>query len=117
MTDHEVRESLFPAFNRLVEKNEGLISDCRLVQAMLCDTTEIDTEPDNLRREMEIISELSRKAIYENAGTIQNQSEFQERNNRYLSRHRQTMEQAEVRKGANLNELPSPKYDTNLYRT
>ena len=49
MTEDEVRESLFPAFNRLVEKCEGLISDCRLIQAMLCDTTEIDTEPDNLR--------------------------------------------------------------------
>lgn len=117
MTEDEVKESLFPAFNRLVEKREGLISDCRLVQAMLCDTTEIDTEPDNLRREMEIISELSRKAICENARTAQNRFAFMERNNSYLSRHRQAMEQAEVRKGANLNELPSPKYDTNLYRT
>jgi len=48
-----------------------------------------------LHREIEVITELSRKAIYENARTAVNQSEWSERNNGYLDRHRQASERVD----------------------
>ena len=44
---------------------------------------------------MEVTTELSRKAIFENARTTQNQSEFNERNNGYLERLRVDHERME----------------------
>jgi DNA invertase Pin-like site-specific DNA recombinase len=40
----------------------------------------IDAELAELRREIEVVAELSRKAIYENARTAQRQTDFNERN-------------------------------------
>ena len=44
---------------------------------------------------MEITTELSRKAIFENARTTQDQDEFNERNNGYLERLRNDHERIE----------------------
>jgi hypothetical protein len=72
-----------------MENRDGLIEDCRLAQFTLCDTTATDAELADLRSEIEVVAELSRKAIYENARTAQSQTDFNERNNGYLERHRQ----------------------------
>lgn len=74
---------------------DGLIEDCRLAQNVLCDTMAIDTELAELFREIEVVTELSRKAIYENARTAVNQTEWTERNNAYLDRHRRASEQVD----------------------
>jgi hypothetical protein len=52
----------------------------------------MDSELDELNRELEVVAELSRKAIYENAHVAINQSEWPERNNGYLERHRKALE-------------------------
>jgi hypothetical protein len=84
------------AFNRLMEIRDGLIEDCRLAQGVLCDTTAIDTELTELRSEIDVVTELSRKAIYENARTAVNQTEWAKRNNSYLERHRKASERVDV---------------------
>ncbi|MDR3355787.1 MAG: hypothetical protein LBO04_01195 [Spirochaetaceae bacterium] len=71
-----------------MENRDGLIEDCRMAQSALCDATAIDAELAELRREVEVIAELSRKAIYESARTAVKQAEFTERNNGHLERHR-----------------------------
>lgn len=71
---------------------DNLIEDCRLAQTVLCDTAAIDGELDELQREIEVVTELSRKAIYENARTTVDQSKWSERNNSYLERHRKATE-------------------------
>jgi site-specific DNA recombinase len=74
---------------------DGLIEDCRLSQNVLCDTTAIDTELSELFREIEVVTELSRKAIYENARSAVDQTEWAERNNAYLERHRKASERVD----------------------
>ena len=69
--------------------------DCRLAQDVLCHTSDIDAELAEVRSELEVVSELSRKAIYENVRTAMSQSEWSERNNSYLERHRQASHQLE----------------------
>jgi len=58
-----------------MKSHDGLIEDCRLAQGVLCDTTAIDAELAELRSEIEVVTELSRKAIYENSRTAVNQTE------------------------------------------
>ncbi|NLV59938.1 MAG: hypothetical protein GXY67_14415 [Clostridiales bacterium] len=88
-------ERFLAAFYQLMHNRDGLIEDCRLTQNVLCDTTAIDTELAELIREIEVVTELSRKAIYENARSAADQTEWTERNNAYLERHRKASEQVD----------------------
>lgn len=88
-------KDVLSAFNTLMASRDGLIEDCRLAQAVLCDISAIDAKLAELRREIEVVTELSRKAIYENARTAVNQSEWSEHNNAYLERHRQASERVD----------------------
>jgi len=92
VTEEEVKVKFIQAFNSILEYREELIANCHLAQESICDYTDIDVELDALRREMEVVAELSRKAIYENAHTVINQEEWHERNNGYLERHRMASE-------------------------
>ncbi len=95
ITEEVIKERFLDAFNQLMHNRDGLIEDCRLAQNVLCDTTAIDTELTELFREIEVVTELSRKAIYENARSAVDQKEWTERNNAYLERHRKASEQVD----------------------
>jgi len=71
---------------------EQLLTNCRLAQSYLCDCSKIDAELEKLRQEIEAVTELSTKAIYENARVVVSQDEWSERNNSYLARHRKATE-------------------------
>jgi len=94
ITEDDIKARFLTAFNSLMSNHDGLIEDCRLAQGVLCDTTAIDTELSELRREIEVVTELARKVIYENARTAVNQTEWAKRNNSYLERHRKASERA-----------------------
>jgi hypothetical protein len=76
------------AINGMAENREHLIADCRAAKEILCDCKAIIAEIAELEREVEVTTELSRKAIFENAHTAQNQAEWSRRNNSYLERQR-----------------------------
>ena len=92
ITEEEIKSKFLQAFNRLMSSREELIEDCRLAQGVLCDTTAIDAQLTDLHNEIEVVTELSRKAIFENAHKAVNQTEWTERNNTYLNRHRKASE-------------------------
>lgn len=92
-----------------MDNRDTLIEDCRLAQTVLCDTTAIDTELSELRSEIEVVTELSRKAIYENARTAVNQSEWTERNSAYLDRHRRATERVDELEAAKRERLGKSK--------
>jgi len=96
VTEDEVTQKFIEAFNSILGYREELISNCRLAQSVLCDCLESDAELDELYREIEVMAELSRKAIYENAHVAVNQNEWHEKNNGYLERHRMATERAAV---------------------
>lgn len=76
----------------MFEYSDELIANCRLAQKTLCDCSDIDAELDELHREIEVVAELSRKAIYENAHAAIDQDEWNDRNNGYIERHRKATE-------------------------
>ena len=92
LTEDEIKQKFLAAFNSLMGDRDELISNCRLAQNILCDYKEIDTELDELQREIKVVTELSRKAIHDNARVAQSQEKFNERNNGYLDRYRKAMD-------------------------
>lgn len=95
ITEEEIKARFLHAFNRLMSNRDGLIEDCRLAQGVLCDTAAIEIELTELCNEIEVVTELSRKAIFENAHKAVNQTEWAERNNAYLDRHRKASERVD----------------------
>jgi len=95
ITEEVIKERFLAAFNQLMHNRDELIEDCRLAQNVFCDTTAIDTELAELFREIEVVTELSRKAIYENARSAVDQKEWTERNNAYLERHHKASKQVD----------------------
>jgi len=83
LTEDEIERRFFEAFNTLMGGREELLDNCRLARQTLCDCAAIDKEIAELRRESEVVSQLARKNIYENARTGINQDE----NTDYLQRY------------------------------
>lgn len=88
LIEEELKDRFLTAFNNLMSNREELLENCRLVISTLCDSSGIEAEITETRRELEVVSELSRKAIHENASSIIDQKVFNERNNAYLERFR-----------------------------
>jgi site-specific DNA recombinase len=88
LTEDEIKQRFLEAFNILMGSRDELLANCRLAQEVLCDCSAIKTELAELHREIEVVSELTRKSIYENARFTINQDEFNERHKGYMERHR-----------------------------
>jgi len=88
LTEDEIKQRFLAAFNILMDSRDELLANCRLAQEVLCDCSAIETELAELRREIEVVSELTRKCIYENARFTVNQDEFNEQHRGYMERHR-----------------------------
>ena len=78
-TETELKERFLSAYNSLYENRENLLEDCQLIQQTLTDCSEIDTEISQLREEIEVVAELTRKCIVENSNTALNQEEYNAR--------------------------------------
>ena len=92
VTEDEIKEKFIEVFNSLKEYRKELIANCQLAEETLCDFSKIDEELTDLHREIEIVLELSRKAIHKNARTAINQEDWNEQNNRYFQRHKKATE-------------------------
>ena len=92
-----------------MSNRSGLIEDCRLAQGILCNTSAIDAELVELLSEIEVVAELSRKAILENARTTVNQTEWLERNTSYLERHHKASERVNELEAAKRERLGKTK--------
>lgn len=106
VSEEEIKRKFVIAFNTLFDDKEEIIANCEMAARILTDTTEIELERDSQMRELEIISELIRKLVQENAAAAHDQSEYLNTYNGYVYRYNQATqklkeleEQALVKKG------------------
>jgi len=92
LTEDEIIQRFLTAFNILMGSRDELLTNCRLAQEVLCNCSAIEIELAELQREIEVVSELTRKSIYENARFGVNQDEFNERHQGYMERHLEATE-------------------------
>ena len=85
--EKDIKILFLRAFGKLMAGREHILEDIQLVQAALCDCTELDTQQATLAEEMEIVGELIRQCIEENTIKVQNQEEYMERYERHTRRY------------------------------
>lgn len=83
-------------YNSLFENREALLEDCRLIQQTLSDCSEINIEISELREEIEVVAELTRKCIAENSNTALNQEEYNARYESLVERYNRATDRLEV---------------------
>ena len=82
-----IKEKFISACNRLFENHDEIFENCRMMQNLLTDCTEIDEKQQTVLQELEVVSELTRKYITENSRTAQNQDEYNAHYNALVERY------------------------------
>lgn len=67
VTEEEIKDRFISAFNRIISSKKPYIKACKTAKQALTDTTAIDAEMADLLREIEVVSELTRKCIEKNS--------------------------------------------------
>ena len=94
-----IKEEFVKAVNILLCGKEQILEDCRLMQATLSDCSGIDTEIGSLREELEVVTELTRRCIEDNAHSAQNQEEYEARYNGLVERYEKAKARLEELRG------------------
>lgn len=87
LTEEEIKNRFLKAFNSIITSKEPYIKACKIAKKAVTDTSKIDAEMNNLLREIEVVSELTRKYIEKNSSVAQNQEEFNSKYSDYVSRY------------------------------
>ena len=67
--EQEVYDRFLRAYNALLVNRESLLKDCEAMLRFLTDNSGLETELETLRNEQEVVAELTRKLVTENAST------------------------------------------------
>lgn len=91
--EDELKERFVNAYNKLISDHEDILEDCRLMQEVVSDCTDIDEKLNDLYEEIEVVTELTRKAVEQNSTQSLNQQEYMNRYNNYLKRYEKLKKQ------------------------
>ena len=86
-TEDQIKDRFVAAVNQLLKHQDAVIENCEQVRDALTDCTQIDDEIEQLIREIEVVTELTRKCVEENSHIAQNQVEYQMRYDEYCGRY------------------------------
>lgn len=87
MYEDDIKELFVVALSKLLVDREALLEDGRLIRHELMDTAAIDTECEELLREMDVVAELIQKCVNKNAVQTIDQEEYINRYNSLVERH------------------------------
>ena len=87
ISESEVKRRFLAAYNRLITNKDAVIAACVEAKDILTDTTKIEKEMTELKSEINVVAELTRKCINENSSSAQNQEEFTEKYNGYVEKY------------------------------
>ena len=79
LTEANIQAAFLIAVNRILGKREEIIEAYHEVMEALTDTTDLDTEREQLQSECEVVMGLIRKVIEDNAQKAMDQAEYEEK--------------------------------------
>lgn len=79
LTEAEIQQRFLKAFNRLLDERTFILEDTAAIMEQLTATADLEAKAENLREEMDVVSELIRQAIEQNASMTMDQAEFEQR--------------------------------------
>jgi DNA invertase Pin-like site-specific DNA recombinase/outer membrane murein-binding lipoprotein Lpp len=85
-----IQQKFLFAYNQLMENHEGVISDCNQIRNLVSDCTELDAEIDKLTEEIEVLAEMVKACVKENAASVQSQEEYTKKYNALVKRYEKT---------------------------
>ena len=86
--DADTIQAMFiKAYNRLMQNQKKVIEDCELMRRSLTDFDAIDAEIARQLEETEVVAELVKAAVKENASTAQSQEEYSRKYNSLSKRY------------------------------
>ena len=86
--DTDTIQTMFiKAYNRLMQNHKQVIDDCELMRRSLTDFAAIDAEIARQLEETEVVAELVKAAVKENASTVQSQEDYLRKYNSLSKRY------------------------------
>lgn len=77
--EDKIKQAFVEAFNSLIENKEEILQGYDEIIQAVTDTSKLDKESNKLKSEIEIVTEMLRKCVEENAHSVLNQEEYEER--------------------------------------
>ncbi|MGI6282537.1 MAG: recombinase family protein [Clostridiales bacterium] len=87
LTENEIKERFIAAWNSMQDMTDEVIIDCRLAIAELFDSDAIDEEIFAKNSEAEVLVEMNRKHITENASAAQDQTAYKKRQDELVAKY------------------------------
>lgn len=85
-----IQQKFLYAYNQLMQNRDGVISDCNQIRNLVSDCTELDAEIDKLTEEIEVLAEMVKACVKENAASVQSQEEYTQKYNALVKRYEKT---------------------------
>ena len=92
LTEDQIKDVFVAAMNRLITNRDAVMEDCREIMHLLTDCSEIDADLEKVQTELNILEELLRRLIEQNAREPVDQEEYRSRYNSLDERYRQQTE-------------------------
>ena len=86
LTESEIKAAFLSAFNAVLHDRAEIMAAYNEVIEALTDTSDLDAERGELQNEADVVTELIKKAISENAHKAQDQEEYQRKYEGYCAR-------------------------------
>ena len=87
LTEDGIKDAFIEAINKLIVNKAQLIDDCRIMQTLLSDTSEQESQIRKRNEELEVVRGLLTKCIESNSKVEQDQDEFWEKYNSLEARY------------------------------
>ena len=95
ITEEILQKGFVRAVNKVFSLKEKLIEDCRTMQEMLSDTSELEVKIKSKTEEAHIVSEMIRKSVEKNSRVAQDQAKFWEEYTSLENRYKALMSEVE----------------------
>ncbi|MCX7903062.1 MAG: recombinase family protein, partial [Caloramator sp.] len=93
--EDKIKKAFVEVFNSLIENKEEILKGYEDILQALTDTTKLDMESVKLQSELEVVSEMIRKCVEENAHKALNQEEYNEKYDALVKRYESIKEELE----------------------
>jgi len=87
LTDAQIQAAFLAAFNEMLDNRAEILEACNDVLRVLTDNTALEAEAATLKAECEVVTELSRKGVQENAAAALDQDEYRRKYEGLVARY------------------------------
>ena len=95
LTENELKMKFVEAINEIYDDRKIVLERCRSLLESFDDTADLEDQIDEHLRECEIIAELNRKLLEQNANTVMDQQSFMKKYSSYVSKYEKEYAKAE----------------------